>query len=96
MTPKSLGSKTLSIPVMIENFCQPEKLTEDNMWYCSKCKDHKMADKIMRLYKLPEILILHLKRFNHKNTRFRNLIGVEKIESSVKLSECETINGEQY
>ena len=49
------------------------------MWYCNKCQDHKMADKIMKIYKLPEILIMHLKRFNHKNTKYRNLIGVEKI-----------------
>ena len=34
---------------------------------------------MMRIYKLPEILVMHLKRFNHKNTKYRNLIGVEKI-----------------
>lgn len=55
-----------------------------------------MADKIMKLYKLPEILIMHLKRFNHKNTKYRNLIGVQKIEISVKLPEYEIINGIKY
>lgn len=36
---------------------------------------------------------MHLKRFNHKNTRFKNLIGIEKIETPVKLNEIERIDG---
>ncbi len=55
-----------------------------------------MADKVMRLYKLPQVLLIHLKRFNHKNTRFKNLIGVEKIDLKVKLEEFEVIGGIKY
>jgi len=39
---------------------------------------------------------LHLKRFNHKNTKYRNLIGVEKIDLNVRLDEYEVINGQRY
>lgn len=44
-------------------FTQPEKLTSDNPWYCSKCKKHQEATKQMNLWKLPKYLIITLKRF---------------------------------
>ncbi|CAF0738125.1 unnamed protein product [Brachionus calyciflorus] len=44
-------------------FTQPEKLTSDNPWYCSKCKKHQEATKQMSLWKLPKYLIVTLKRF---------------------------------
>lgn len=37
------------------------------MWYCSKCKEHKEATKQMAVHRLPEILIVHLKRFRKCN-----------------------------
>jgi len=50
----------------LESFSKEERLDEDNMWYCSKCKTHVTASKKMDLFKLPEILIIHLKRFRNK------------------------------
>eukprot|EP01017_Pseudomicrothorax_dubius_P009539 TRINITY_DN13259_c0_g1_i1.p1 TRINITY_DN13259_c0_g1~~TRINITY_DN13259_c0_g1_i1.p1 ORF type:complete len:299 (-),score=49.84 TRINITY_DN13259_c0_g1_i1:49-945(-) len=44
-------------------FETPEHLNEQNEWYCSSCKAHRMADKHIQIFKLPEILIIHLKRF---------------------------------
>jgi ubiquitin carboxyl-terminal hydrolase 4/11/15 len=44
-------------------FEEKEQLEEDNMWYCSNCKDHKQAFKKMDIYKAPKILLIHLKRF---------------------------------
>jgi len=44
-------------------FTKPEILDQENLWYCSKCKEHKQATKKMDVYKLPSTLILHLKRF---------------------------------
>ena len=52
-------------------FTKREKLDKENAWYCSKCKDHKEAFKTMELYKLPEILIFHFKRF--KTNRIRSI-----------------------
>ncbi len=43
-------------------FTQPEKLTSDNPWYCSRCKKHQEATKQMNLWKLPKYLIVSLKR----------------------------------
>ena len=47
-------------------FSQPEKLAEDNAWYCPECKDFVLATKQMEIYKAPKILILCLKRFRRK------------------------------
>jgi len=47
----------------INLFTRKEKLEKDNAWYCSRCKGHKEALKKMEIYKVPSILILHLKRF---------------------------------
>ena len=44
-------------------FTQPERLTSDNPWYCSRCKKHQEAEKHMNLWKLPKYLIISLKRF---------------------------------
>jgi len=44
-------------------FSQPEKLTKENTWFCSTCKDHKEAHKKMDIWSVPRVLIIHLKRF---------------------------------
>eukprot|EP01012_Entosiphon_sulcatum_P027306 TRINITY_DN328_c0_g1_i1.p1 TRINITY_DN328_c0_g1~~TRINITY_DN328_c0_g1_i1.p1 ORF type:complete len:1003 (+),score=138.04 TRINITY_DN328_c0_g1_i1:272-3010(+) len=46
-------------------FTKREKLTEDNTWYCRNCKEHKQAFKEVKLWKLPDYLVIHLKRFKH-------------------------------
>jgi len=48
-----------------------ETLTGDDKWYCSKCRDHVTANKKMEVWKAPEYLIIHLKRFSHtRNAMF--------------------------
>ena len=42
---------------------QPEQLSEDDSWYCPHCKAHVQADKKLDLWHLPEVLVVHLKRF---------------------------------
>jgi len=48
-------------------FTSPERLDENNMWYCSKCKEHVRAMKTMELWRIPNILIIHLKRFEYRH-----------------------------
>ena len=80
--------KNFSIQECFELFTREEKLDKDNEWYCSKCKAHKQATKKMELYKLPEVLILHLKRF--KTSRIGSIgslyfpAGSTKINSFVE------------
>lgn len=49
-----------------ERFNDEEQLGEMDMWYCSKCKEHRQAFKRMGLWKLPDVLIIHLKRFQYQ------------------------------
>lgn len=49
----------------LEGFCQPEQLDASDTWYCSKCKDHVRAIKKLDLWHLPDVLVVHLKRFSY-------------------------------
>ena len=55
----------LNLLDLLENFNKKEKLTEENKWYCPKCKEHQLEEKKMEIFTCPEILILHLKRFKN-------------------------------
>jgi ubiquitin C-terminal hydrolase len=84
----------LTISNLLKSFSVPEKLTEDNAWYCNKCKSHKLAKKKLCLYTTPKYLLMHLKRFSHKiHGRY---VSNSKIDSSIKLSDFEEINGKRY
>lgn len=48
-------------------FTTEEQLDVENSWYCSMCKEHRQANKILQFWKLPEVLIIGLKRFESKN-----------------------------
>lgn len=47
-------------------FSMEETLSGNDKWYCSKCKDHVNAQKKMEIYRAPNYLIIHLKRFSHQ------------------------------
>lgn len=56
-------SKEYTLQDCLNLFTKKEKLDKDNAWYCNKCKEHKQATKKMEIWKTPDILIIHLKRF---------------------------------
>jgi ubiquitin carboxyl-terminal hydrolase 4/11/15 len=66
------GGKGVTLDQCFETFTKPERLDEHNMWYCSKCKEHVRAMKTMELWKLPNILVVHLKRFEFKHALRRD------------------------
>lgn len=49
----------------LETFMKEEPLGPDDMWYCPICKVHRQATKKLDLWRLPEILVVHLKRFSY-------------------------------
>jgi ubiquitin carboxyl-terminal hydrolase 4/11/15 len=49
----------------IKAFTHEETLSEQDPWYCSECKEFRQARKKFDLWKLPNILIIHLKRFSY-------------------------------
>ncbi|KAJ1731367.1 hypothetical protein LPJ61_002569 [Coemansia biformis] len=57
--------KQVSLEDCLSEFTRSEKLGEEDPWYCSRCKEHQQATKKFDLWRVPEILIVHLKRFQH-------------------------------
>uniref|UniRef100_A0A667XQ14 ubiquitinyl hydrolase 1 n=1 Tax=Myripristis murdjan TaxID=586833 RepID=A0A667XQ14_9TELE len=68
---------TVQLQECIELFTTVETLEEENPWYCPVCKKHQLATKKLDLWSLPEVLIIHLKRFSY--TKFSR----EKLDSIV-------------
>uniref|UniRef100_A0AAQ5XDE6 Ubiquitin carboxyl-terminal hydrolase n=1 Tax=Amphiprion ocellaris TaxID=80972 RepID=A0AAQ5XDE6_AMPOC len=68
---------TVQLQECIELFTTVETLEEENPWYCPVCKKHQLATKKLDLWSLPEVVIIHLKRFSY--TKFTR----EKLDSIV-------------
>ncbi|MGH0162627.1 UNVERIFIED_CONTAM: hypothetical protein FKN15_060741 [Acipenser sinensis] len=69
-----LSRRAQAEPISLDNclrvFTSEEELGEDEMYYCSKCQTHRLATKKLDLWRLPPILIIHLKRFQFVNGRW--------------------------
>lgn len=61
-------NKNITIEDCLEEFTREEKLGEDDLWYCPSCKKHQQATKRFDLWKVPDILVVHLKRFSNSRT----------------------------
>ncbi|KAI0077704.1 cysteine proteinase [Panus rudis PR-1116 ss-1] len=70
-------NKTITLQDCLDEFTREEKLGEDDLWYCPRCKKHQQATKRFDLWKAPDVLVVHLKRFS--NTRSLR----DKIDASV-------------
>ncbi|OZJ02043.1 hypothetical protein BZG36_05083 [Bifiguratus adelaidae] len=68
--------KEISLADCLDEFTREEKLGDDDLWYCPQCKKHQKATKKFDLWKLPEILVVHLKRFSHTRA-FRDKIDAD-------------------
>jgi len=60
---KKNSSKAFSLTDCLNLFTTDEKLSANDTWYCPKCKDHHRAMKKFDLWNVPQILVIHLKRF---------------------------------
>ncbi|KIK95662.1 hypothetical protein PAXRUDRAFT_11300 [Paxillus rubicundulus Ve08.2h10] len=58
-------NKGISIDDCLIEFTKEEQLSEDDLWYCPQCKKHQQATKKFGLWKVPDILAVHLKRFSN-------------------------------
>ncbi|XP_050232500.1 ubiquitin carboxyl-terminal hydrolase 8 isoform X2 [Mercurialis annua] len=57
--------ESVSLYKCLEAFLKEEPLGPDDMWFCPSCKKHRQASKKLDLWRLPEILVIHLKRFSY-------------------------------
>ncbi|SPR01712.1 unnamed protein product (mitochondrion) [Plasmodiophora brassicae] len=61
----SSGPRAMSLEDCIQLFTAQETLSADDPWFCSRCKEFRQATKKFDLWRLPKILIVHLKRFQY-------------------------------
>lgn len=66
--------KGIELSECLDLFSAPEVLSDDDLWYCPVCKDFRQATKKIELWKCPEILVIHLKRFS-SSRNFRDKIS---------------------
>lgn len=65
----------VSLNECLDEFNKEEILSENDAWYCPRCKEHRRASKKFELWKTPDILVMHLKRFS-ASRGFRDKIDV--------------------
>ncbi|CAM4740025.1 unnamed protein product [Rotaria magnacalcarata] len=70
----------------LQLFIEPEVLGPDDKWYCPHCKEHIQAEKKMSVWRLPPILIIHLKRFKYSHCSSLGYMSSsrEKIDTTIK------------
>ncbi|KAI8968571.1 hypothetical protein BDF20DRAFT_839662 [Mycotypha africana] len=75
---KKLRLSSITLQQCLDYFVKEETLDKGDAWKCPKCAKKRKALKRISLTRLPEILLIHLKRFSATGP-FR-----EKIDSMVK------------
>ena len=67
--------QTTTLTDCFRYFTKREVLSNDDLWFCPKCKKLKRCSKKIDLWLLPKVLIVQLKRFNY-NRYFRDKIDL--------------------
>mmetsp|Transcript_30782 Transcript_30782/g.45536 ORF Transcript_30782/g.45536 Transcript_30782/m.45536 type:complete len:1052 (+) Transcript_30782:47-3202(+) len=79
--PSSKSQAPVYLKECLEKFTEGEQLDENNAWYCPNCKRHVCALKMLAVWSLPDILIIHLKRFTYETKNGK--VERSKIEDKV-------------
>jgi ubiquitin carboxyl-terminal hydrolase 4/11 len=77
-TRQSRRRNGITLDDCLNEFGKEETLSENNAWYCPKCKEHRQAQKKFELWRTPDILVMHLKRFS-SNRNFRDKLDLPVI-----------------
>lgn len=85
----------------LDEFEKQEVLSEQDTWYCPRCKEHVRASKKFDLWKTPDILVVHLKRFSSSGWRRDKLdilvdFPVEGLDLSRRVIDQQTGKAEIY
>ena len=75
VTRRARQQNGVSLDECLDEFGKPEVLSENDAWYCPRCKEHRRASKTFELWKAPDILVIHLKRFSSQG-RFRDKLDL--------------------
>lgn len=93
--------KGLTLDECLDEFGKEEILSEMDTWYCPRCKEHRRASKKFELWKTPDILVMHLKRFSSGAMRRDKLdvfvdFPIEGLDLSSRVLETEEGKQEIY
>jgi len=77
-----------SLEDALQLFLAEEMLSGDEQWRCNRCKQRVDARKKIDIWKLPPVLVIHLKRFEFdtRSGRFRKIQADLKSPLSIDLS----------
>jgi len=79
--PDKSGGKSVKLERLIEQFLNPEELSGDEQWFCPSCREMRDAVKKFDIWKVPPILVIHLKRFKFERDGVKR---AEKLNTNVK------------
>lgn len=85
------GNKQLSVEDCLQEFVQVELLDDENKWHCSNCKRFTRLTKKITITRLPQILIIHFKRFKLSPTGY-----FSKIDDFIKFPVNEVLDLTSY
>jgi ubiquitin carboxyl-terminal hydrolase 4/11/15 len=66
---KQRNRNGITLDACFDETSKSEVLSEENKWYCNRCKETRRARKQLQIWTLPDILIVHLKRFSNRTMR---------------------------
>lgn len=94
-------SRGITLDECLDEFERAEILSEDDMWYCPRCKEHRRASKKFDLWKTPDYLVAHLKRFSSSGWRRDKLdvlvdFPIESLDLTERVIEKEEGKSEVY
>ena len=58
------GSSNVTLMDCVRQFTKAEKVSGSNSWFCARCKTHRESAKQLEIWRLPPVLLIHLKRFS--------------------------------
>ncbi|GJQ78053.1 hypothetical protein Trydic_g2397 [Trypoxylus dichotomus] len=65
---RKLHTEPIDLDYCLRAFTSEERL--ETKYHCSKCQDKQPATKKLQIWRLPPILIIHLKRFDYVNNKW--------------------------
>lgn len=82
---QSASDRPVSLEQCFRVFESSEQLAPDNPWFCPSCNQPKQAIKTIELSEVPQILVVHLKRFTNASEKVTNIIQYP--EKNLKLTD---------
>jgi Ubiquitin carboxyl-terminal hydrolase len=58
------GSAGIDLSYCLKEFCKIQKLSISDNWKCPVCKEKREGEQNMNLWRLPDVITFHIKRFN--------------------------------